>query len=345
MGFSSASMMIETIPQLEDELSRPSQADIDALEAVSGDLLILGVAGKMGPTLAKLARKSIPDKGRKVIAVSRFSETSVRSDLERNGIETIACDLLEPGILAKLPDAENLVFMAGRKFGTDGEAHLTWAANTLLPGLVAERYRDSRIVAFSTGNIYPLMPIDSGGATESTPAAPVGEYAQTALGRERMFEYGSSRWGTKAVILRLNYAVELRYGVLVDIALNVFHRRPVDIRTGYVNVIWQRDANSVCLRSLEHCQSPPLILNLTGPEKLSVRWVAEQFGSCFGVEPVFLGEKSDYALLSNSAKARELFGTPSVSAEQMIEWIARWVSRGGSTLNKPTHFEAQDGKF
>jgi nucleoside-diphosphate-sugar epimerase len=340
-----AIVMIDTIPQLEEELSRPSQADIDVFKAVSGDLLILGVAGKMGPTLAKLARRSVLDTNRKVIAVARFSDPSVRGDLEKNGIETISCDLLEPGALAKLPDADNLIFMAGRKFGTEGEAHLTWAANTFLPGLVAERYRKSRIVAFSTGNVYPLMPVDSGGATESTPTAPVGEYAQAALGRERMFEYGSSRWGTRTAILRLNYAVELRYGVLVDIALNVFHGRPIDLRTGYVNVIWQRDANSVCLRSLEHCQTPPLILNLTGPERLSVRWVAEQFGSCFGVEPVFLGEKSDHALLNNSAKAHELFGTPAVSAEQMISWISHWIINGGATLNKPTHFEARDGKF
>jgi nucleoside-diphosphate-sugar epimerase len=344
-GRSIAIVMIQTIAQLEDALSKPSEADVDTFKAISGDLLILGVAGKMGPTLAKLARRSISDSNRKVIAVSRFSDSSVRSDLAKNGIETISCDLLEPGALTKLPDAENLIFMAGRKFGTEGEAHLTWAANTFLPGLVAERYRNSRIVAFSTGNVYPLVPVHSGGATESTPTAPVGEYAQAALGRERMFEYGSSQWGTKAVILRLNYAVELRYGVLVDIALNVFHKRPVDVRTGYVNVIWQRDANSICLRSLAHCQSPPLILNLTGPERLSVRWVAEQFGNCFAVQPTFLGEESDHALLSNSAKAHELFGTPSVTAEQMIEWIAHWISLGGDTLNKPTHFEAQDGKF
>ena len=345
MAIRSAIAMIETIPQLEDELSRPSQADVDVFTAVSGDLLILGVAGKMGPTLAKLARRSITDLNRRVIAVSRFSDASVRADLDKSGIQTISCDLLEPGALAKLPDADNLIFMAGRKFGTEGEAHLTWAANTFLPGLVAERFRNARIVAFSTGNVYPLMPVESGGATESTPTAPVGEYAQAARGRERLFEYGSRRWGTKVVILRLNYAVELRYGVLVDIALNVFNKRPIDARTGFVNVIWQRDANSICLRSLAHCQSPPLILNLTGPERLSVRWVAEQFGRCFGVEPTFLGEKSDHALLSNSAKAHELFGKPSVSAEQMIAWIAHWVSKGGATLNKPTHFEAQDGKF
>jgi hypothetical protein len=261
------------------------------------------------------------------------------------GIETISSDLLEPGGLAKLPDAENVIFMAGRKFGTEGEAHLTWAANTYLPGLVAERYREARIVAFSTGNVYPLQKIDSGGATEATPTAPVGEYAQAALGRERMFEYGSSRWGTKAVLLRLNYAVELRYGVLVDIGHKVYHRQPVDIRTGRVNVIWQRDANSVCLRSLAHCQSPPLILNLTGPETLSVRWIAEEFGRRFGAQPAFLGEESDHALLSNASKAHILFGKPTLAPAEMIDLIAHWIEKGGRLLNKPTHFEAQDGKF
>jgi NAD dependent epimerase/dehydratase family len=338
-------MLINTIEELEEVLSRPTQADIDALRSINGDLLILGVAGKMGPTLAKLARRSLTERSRRVIAVSRFSDAEVRRDLERHGIETLSCDLLEPGALAQLPEIENVVFMAGRKFGTEGEAHLTWAANTYLPGLVAERFRHSRIVAFSTGNVYGLEPIDSKGATEITPTAPVGEYAQAALGRERMFEYGSSRWGTPVVILRLNYAVELRYGVLVDIALSVFHQRPVDLRTGRVNVIWQRDANSACLRSLAHCQSPPLVLNLTGPETLSVRTIAEEFGRRFHIEPVFSGKESDRALLSNASKAQSLFGKPTVSPAQMMDWIAHWITRGGPMLNKPTHFEAQDGKF
>jgi nucleoside-diphosphate-sugar epimerase len=338
-------MLIDTTEELEDVLSKPSREDVDILAAVPGTLLILGAAGKMGPTLARLARQAISDKNRRVIAVSRFSDKAVRSDLEKSGIETIPCDLLEPGALASLPEAENVIFMAGRKFGTQGEAHLTWAANTFLPALVAERFRTSRIVAFSTGNVYGLEPIDSGGSTESTPVAPVGEYAQAALGRERMFEYGSSRWNTKVVILRLNYAVELRYGVLVDIALSVFNRKPVDLRTGRVNVIWQRDANSVCLRSLAHCQSPPLIINITGPETLSVRWIGEEFGRRFGIEPIFLGQESERALLSDASKAKSLFGLPSVTPAQMIDWIAHWIARGHSLLNKPTHFEAQDGKF
>jgi nucleoside-diphosphate-sugar epimerase len=338
-------MTINNVEELEDFLSVPSSADTDALSGISGDLLILGVAGKMGPTLAKLARRAISNSKRRVVAVSRFSDPVVRANLESNGIETISCDLLSPGALAELPETENVIFMAGRKFGTEGEGHLTWAANTFLPGLVAQRFRNSRIVAFSTGNVYGLQPVTSGGSTESTPVAPVGEYAQAALGRERMFEYGSSQWGTPVVILRLNYAVELRYGVLVDIALSVFNRRPVDLRTGWVNVIWQRDANSVCIRSLAHCQSPPLILNLTGPETLSVRSIAEEFGQRFGIQPVFSGEETDHALLSNASNANRMFGKPSVTPAQMMDWIAHWITKGGPMLNKPTHFEAQDGKF
>lgn len=338
---------IETVSELEELLSRPSDADIAAVSKLQGDLLILGVAGKMGPTLANLIRRAVIESSapRRVIAVSRFSDNAVRSALEATGIETIACDLLKPGGLAKLPDVENVIFMAGRKFGTEGAAYQTWAANTYLPGLVADRFRNSRIVAFSTGNVYPLRPLTEGGATESTPTAPVGEYAQAALGRERMFEYGSSVWGTRVVILRLNYAVELRYGVLVDIALSVFSGRPVDLRTGHVNIIWQRDANSACLRSLAHCQSPPLILNLTGPETLAVREVAEGFGRRFNRKPIFSGEESGYALLSDASKAHAIFGMPTVTPQQMMDWIASWIEKGGALLNKPTHFEAQDGKF
>ena len=339
--------LINTLEELEDSLSAPSAADVEAMASLEGDILILGAAGKMGPSLARLARRAINQASinKRVIAVSRFSEAQIRNDLEKSGIETISCDLLEPGTLAQLPDIQNVIFMAARKFGTSGSEHLTWAMNTFLPGLVAERFRNSRIVAFSTGNVYPLQRFTSGGATESTPAAPVGEYAQSALGRERMFEYGSAKWQTPVTILRLNYAVELRYGVLVDIALAVFQRRPVDLRTGYVNVIWQRDANSACLRSFAHCQSPPLVLNLTGTETLSVRTVANEFGKRFSIPPVFSWEESKDALLSNAAKAHALFGKATISSDQLIDWIAHWIANGGALLNKPTHFEVQDGKF
>lgn len=338
---------ITSVQDLEEQLSQPTAADVSAINSLNGDLLILGAGGKMGPSLAALARRAADLAGsqKRIIAVSRFSDEKLRSQFSSQNIETIACDLLEPGALAKLPDIANVVFMAARKFGTSGSEHSTWAMNTLLPGLVAERYRNFRIVAFSTGNVYPLTPVKEGGAVESTAVDPKGEYAQSALGRERMFEYGSQRWGTPVTILRLNYAVELRYGVLADIGLAVFERRPIDLRMGYVNVIWQRDANSACLQSFVHCQFPPLILNLTGPETLSVRRVAEEFGQKFGVDPVFEFEESSTALLSNAAKAHRLFGCPSITATEIIGWLADWIGNGRPMLNKPTHFHARDGKF
>jgi len=340
-------MLINTVKELEERLSRPTTADVAAVSELRGDILILGAAGKMGPSLAKLARRAILETrvSKRVIAVARFSDPQIRSDLEKAGIETITCDLLKPGAMASLPNVENVIFMAARKFGTSGSEHLTWAMNTFLPGLVAERYRESRIVAFSTGNVYGLQPISSGGATEVTPIAPVGEYAQSALGRERMFEYGSSQWKTPVALLRLNYAVELRYGVLVDVALKVFNRDAVDLQMGYVNVIWQRDANSQCLRSFAHCQSPPLVLNITGPETLSVREIAEEFGRRFEIEPIFSGNESHVAILSNAAKSTSLFGPPSVCPDHLIKWIAQWIANQGAILNRPTHFEVQDGKF
>jgi hypothetical protein len=339
---------IKTESELEDLLSRPDEATASAIAALDGDLLILGASGKMGPSLARLARRAIDQAGvkKRVIAVARFTNDRLLSEFAAQGIEAIASDLLDRGSLDQLPDIENVIFMAARKFGTSGEEHLTWAMNTYLPGLVAERYRDSRIVTFSTGNVYPLRQLVDGGAVETTAVAPVGEYAQSALGRERMFEYGSMRWHTPVVILRLNYAVELRYGVLVDIGLSVFERRPIDLGMPRVNVIWQRDANSWCLRSFAHCQSPPLVLNITGPETLSVRELALEFGQHFGVEPTFVSSREGHtALLSDARKARGLFGSPTVQPKEMIEWIANWIRDGGSMLNKPTHFQTRDGKF
>ncbi len=338
---------IRTVAELEDRLSRPTAVDVSAMAELDGDLLILGAGGKMGPSLAALARRAADQAKikKRIIAASRFPDDNLRGLLSSQNLETVACDLLEPGTLAKLPDIKNVIFMAARKFGTTGSAHLTWAMNTYLPGLVAERYRDSRIVAFSTGNVYPLQPVQHGGAVESDPVNPQGEYAQSALGRERMFEYGSHRWGTPVTILRLNYAVELRYGVLADIGQAVFERRPIDLRMGFVNVIWQGDANSVCLRSLAHCQSPPLILNVTGTETLSVRHVAEEFGRHFGIEPIFEFEESPTALLSNAAKSHGLLGCPEVKPSQVVEWIADWIRNDGAMLNKPTHFATRDGKF
>jgi nucleoside-diphosphate-sugar epimerase len=339
--------VIENVEQLEDLLSLPSERDVAAMRSLEGDLLILGVGGKMGPSLARRARRAIDLAGvnKRVIGVARFSTGGLARELESAGIETIQSDLLETGALAALPDVPNVIFMAAKKFGTTGAEHSTWAMNTFLPGLVAERYRASRIVAFSTGNVYPLRPIEQGGAIETTPVAPVGEYAQSALGRERMFEYGSDRWQTPVTLLRLNYAVELRYGVLIDIGLAVKEGRPVDLRMGVVNVIWQGDANSVCLRSFAHCQTPPLVLNLTGPETLPVRYIAERFAAHFNVQPVWQGVEAPNALISNASKVQQLFGYPSVSPNDVIDWTADWIARGGTTLNKPTHFQTRDGKF
>jgi dTDP-4-dehydrorhamnose reductase len=341
-------MNIQTESELEELLSRPDDKTADAMASLEGDLLILGAGGKMGPSLARLARRACERAGirKRIVAVARFTNSSLPAALGAVGIETITCDLLDREALAGLPDIPNVIFMAARKFGTSGEAHLTWAMNTYLPGLVAERYRDSRIVAFSTGNVYPLRSPSQGGAQETTPVAPVGEYAQSALGRERMFEYASARWGTRVVLLRLNYAVELRYGVLVDIGLAVFERRPIDLAMSKVNVIWQGNANAWCLRSFPLCQAPPLILNITGSETLSVRELAVEFGQHFGIEPTFVSEtEGPSALISDAGKARGLFGDPRISPQEMVPWIANWIRNSGPLLNKPTHFQTRDGKF
>jgi nucleoside-diphosphate-sugar epimerase len=339
--------MIANEQQLEDLLAEPSQADARAMAEMEGDLLILGVAGKMGPSLAKRARRAC-ERARlpkRIIGVARFSDPRVQQELQAVGIETVSADLLSPGAMATLPDAPNILYMAARKFGSTGAEHLTWAMNTLLPALVADRYATSRIVAFSTGNVYPLVPVAQGGASEDTPTGPIGEYAQSALGRERIFEYFSERNQTPVMFLRLNYAIDLRYGVLLDIGQRVFERRPVDVSMGHVNVIWQGDANSIALRSFALCQSPPAVLNVTGPETVAVRWIARRFGERFGVEPNIEGTESETALLSNAARCHRLFGYPSVTVEQMIEWVAEWIGMGGATLAKPTHFETRDGRF
>jgi nucleoside-diphosphate-sugar epimerase len=333
--------------ELDELLSRPNVADVEAMRSLGGDLLIVGVAGKMGPSLALRARRAALEAGVpiRIIGVSRFTRPEVRHQLDEAGIETISADVLDEAELAALPEAPNVIHMAARKFGSTGDEAYTWAMNSYLPARVAERYRGSRIVAFSSGNVYPLVPVAGGGATEDTPLEPTGEYAMSALSRERLLSYFSVKNGTPMAILRLNYAVEMRYGVLLDIGMKVFERRPVDLAMGNANVIWQGDANSICLRMFEYCQAPPMVLNLTGPETISVRRVALRFGEIFGVEPVFLGIESDTALLNNAARCFRLFGYPTVSIDQIIDWTAQWIGAGGPTLNKPTHFEARDGKF
>ena len=333
--------------ELDDLLSAPSDADCAAMRAIDGALLILGAGGKMGPSLARRARRAADRAGTRanIVAVSRFSDRAAERQLRESGIQTIRADLLDFNQLARLPDADHVIFMAGRKFGSAGAAHVTWASNAYLPARVAERYCDARIVAFSSGNVYPLVPVSSGGATEETAPAPVGEYAQSVLARERMFEFFSARHGTGVCLLRLNYAVELRYGVLRDIGVGVFAGQPVNLGMGYVNAIWQGDANSICLRSFALCASPPAVLNLTGRETLSVRAVARRFGELFGRQPVYDGREADTALLNNAAACHRMFGPPSVGAETAIDWTAEWIRRGGAAWDKPTRFETRDGRY
>lgn len=332
---------------LEELLSRPTPAVVEALRTLEGDLLILGAGGKMGPSLARLARRGSEEAGkqRRVIAVARFSQPGLRTSLERDGVEVVSCDLFDQEQLAGLPHVPNVVYMVGQKFGTTGDEARTWAINACLPGLVAERFPRARIVAFSTGNVYPLSPAGGDGPEETDPVGPVGEYAQSALARERVLEFFSRRNDTPMAILRLNYAVEPRYGVLRDIAERVRGRLPVDLRMGWVNVIWQRDANAVALQALAHAAAPPAVLNLTGRPARSVRWLAERFGRRFGIEPRFEGAEAPTALLSNAARMEALFGKPEVSVEEMIELVADWMDRGGRSLDKPTHFEVREGQF
>jgi nucleoside-diphosphate-sugar epimerase len=339
--------VITTEQELDDRLAEPSQEDIAAMREVSGDVLILGVSGKMGPSLAARAVRAARAAGveKRILGAARFTEEGAEKALRDQGVETYRADLLDDAQLARLPDAANVIFMAGRKFGSSGAESLTWAINTYLPGRVAERYRESRIVVLSSGNVYPLVPVVSGGARERTTPAPVGEYAQSVLGRERIFEHFSVRYGTPVSILRLNYAIDLRYGVLLDIGTRVFEDRPVDLRMGAVNVIWQGDANSICLRSLGICQSPPLVLNVTGPETLSVRAVANRFGELFDRPPLLDGSETDTALLNHAGQCHERFGYPRVTTGQMIEWTAHWIANGGRRLGKPTHFQTRDGRF
>lgn len=339
--------MIKTESQLELFLSEPTTDVISAIASLEGDILILGVGGKMGPSLAKLAKRAIDCAGvtKKVIGVSRFSIPGVQESLQEAGIETIVADLISDDSLQNLPTIPNVILMAGRKFGSTENEGLTWVLNTYMPGRIVEKFRDSRLVIFSTGNVYPLTPISHGGSSEISTVAPIGEYAQSCLGRERVCSYFSSQYGTPMVILRLNYAIELRYGILLDIVEKVNNGKPISLEMGNVNVIWQRDANAIALRSFAHCQNPPLILNVTGPETVSIRYLAKRFSKILNKPVQFEGKEAETALLSNASKCHRLFGYPSIPLDQMIEWIAEWVRIGGPTLQKPTHFEVRDGQF
>ena len=341
---------IESVEQLEDLLSAPTPAAIEAMRRVRGDVIILGVAGKMGPTLARMVVRAAAaaDGGtgfRRVIGVSRFSNPAEESKLNAHGIETIRADLLDPDQLRRLPDAPNVIYMAARKFGSTGDEPLTWAMNAVLPGMVAQRYRGSRIAAFSTGNVYPLVPVSSGGSAETDPAAPVGEYAMSCLGRERAFQHYARSDGTLVSVIRLNYACELRYGVLVDMAQKILAGQEIDLSMGHFNAIWQGDANAMSIATLADAASPAFTVNVAGPEILSVREVCGQFAKFLGKAPRFISSERPDALLSNGELGRRKYGEPAVSIERMIRWTAHWLSVGGATLNKPTHFETRDGRF
>lgn len=338
---------MRTLSELEDRLSTPSPALIGDIGRVAGDILVLGAGGKLGPSLVRLAIRAVREagSGQRVIAVSRFGNAEVAVSLEADGAEIVHADITDETALAGLPDAPNVVFLVGSKFGSTGREAHTWYTNSYLPGRVAERYAGSRIVALSTGNVYPLMPVASGGPTEETPVGPVGEYAMSCLGRERVMSHFAERNGTPLALIRLNYAVEMRYGVLIDIARAIHAGRPVDVTMGAVNVIWQGFANEVILRSLLHAAVPPFVLNLAGPETVSVRQAAEQLAAIMGKTVEFAGSEAPSALLSNGSKCHRLFGYPTIALGEMIEHTAGWVAGGGPFLDKPTGFQKRDGKF
>ncbi|MEA2822945.1 MAG: hypothetical protein QOJ86_4949 [Bradyrhizobium sp.] len=328
---------------LDDLLCRPSQILIDDLAKVDGDIMILGVAGKMGPTLAGLAKAALPD--RRIIGVARFSDPGVKDWLEVRGIETINCDLLDEAALRYLPQAPNILFMAGRKFGAEGDLPLTWAMNSHVPALVAQAFSRSRIVAFSTGCVYPFVKVDGSGADESVAPDPPGEYAQSCVGRERMFEYFSRAYSTPGRLFRLNYAIDMRYGVLHDIASKILHGTPIDVSLGHVNFIWQGDAASQALRCLAYCDVPTSPINVSGHEILSVRGLAAKLGALLGREPVIVGSEQPTAWLTDTSQAVKLFGLPVVDTERLIAWTADWVARSMPSLGKPTKYEVRDGRY
>lgn len=338
---------IQDVAELEEILSEPTPETIATMRSLDGDIVILGVGGKMGPTLARMAKRASDLAGvsRRVIGVSRFSAPGLPKKLQSWGVETHPCDLLDFKSYAQLPDAANVVYMAGMKFGSTGQQSLTWAMNTYLPGPVSEKYRDSRIAVFSTGNVYGLSPVRRGGSREEDPLRPAGEYALSCVGRERIFEYFSRTNNTRMSILRIYYSTELRYGVLMDVAQLVLAGKPVPLAMGHFCAIWQSDAVAMSLQSLAHVASPPLVLNIAGPELFGVRSVAEEFGRRMGKSVRFEGVEGEDALICNSQRAAQLFGPPRVSADQMMTWIADWAVRGGESLAKPTHFENRAGDF
>ena len=339
--------MMWTEQKLDQLLTTPSDALVADIAKIKGDILVLGAGGKMGPSLCVLAKNAIKKAGiqKRVIAVSRFSDPIAVKLLEDNGVEIISADLLDITDLQALPEIENVIYMAGRKFGTDGNEWQTWGMNATLPAFVADKFKKSNILVFSSGNIYPMVPLHSGGCIEKDPVGPNGEYAMSCLARERAFEYAANTFGTKVFIYRLNFAVDLRYGVLYDIAEKLLANKPIPLATSCFNIIWQGSANEIAIRGLLHCESPVRCINVTGPETLSVQYAARQMAEILGVQPVFEGEPKQSAYLNNAAQAMELFGYPAVSVSTLIRWQAEWLRDGGRVLNKPTHFEERGGSY
>lgn len=336
-----------TEEKLNEMLTTPSEKLIEDVKKIEGDIMVLGAGGKMGPTLCVLAKNAVKAAGikKRVIAVSRFSDPIALELLHSNGVETISADLLDKESLDALPEVENIIYMAGRKFGTDGQEYLTWAMNSTLPAFVAYKFRKSNIVVFSSGNIYPIVPLSKGGCTEDDRVAPIGEYAQSCLARERAFEYASHKYGTKVFIYRLNFAVDLRYGVIFDCAKKILDGTPISLTTPCFNFIWQGSANEIAIRGLLHCESPMKIMNVTGPETVSIKEASLKLGKYLGKSPVFEGEEGNTAYLNNASRCVETFGYPDVSPETLIRWQAEYILDGGRTIDKPTHFEERKGSY
>ncbi len=333
------------VEDLDDFMTTPSAALVEDLANIDGDIIILGVSGKMGPTLARMAKRAAPDK--LILGVARFSEAGVRESLEGFGVETQTVDLLDLEQVQALPKMNNMIFMAGMKFGSSGNQPLTWAMNVHAAAMAADTFNRSRIIAFSTGNVYPLANLETGnnGPDESVQPGPIGEYAQSCLGRERMFEHFSKKHGTPGRIFRLNYAIDLRYGVLFDLAQRITKGDPIDISMGHVNIIWQGDANEQALRLLRHCTDPTSPINITGPETLSIRWLANELGNRLNIAPKIVGQEAATALLSDSSQSVKLFGRPAIPLDSMLDWVADWVARDQISFGKPTKYEVRDGKF
>jgi hypothetical protein len=334
---------VTTVEELDELLSRPSAGLIDYMKTLEGDIMILGAGGKVGPTMALTAKRAIEAAGVKkdILAV----DVVPMPLLEAHGIKTLKCDMMDLDAVATLPKVENIIYMIGRKFGSTGSESLTWALNVMVPYNVARAFTGSRIAAFSTGCVYPVMDVSTGGATEETVPNPIGEYAMSCLGRERMFDFYAETKGERVAHIRLNYAIDLRYGVLYDIGHHVWNNEPVDVTTGFANVIWQGDACNQIIQCLALAASPAVPINITGPEIISIRETAELYGKLMGKSVSYSGTENGRGYLSNASRAKELFGAPSVSVEQMVEWTAGWIMQGGANLGKPTHFETQDGKY